>query len=95
MITSHYFFAGRSENGTLINMNYSIGVVPTRVFGVVCLGMHDLIGFKFVILLAWPQSFNTPKTLSGGLKSLSVSFNLCKDFSICPCNCEYAHSKHI
>ena len=28
-------------------------------------------------------------------KSLSGSFNLCKDFSICPCNCEYAHPKRI
>ena len=32
-----FFFPGRTENGTLINLNYSIGVVPTRVFGVVCL----------------------------------------------------------
>ena len=28
-------------------------------------------------------------------KSLSGSFNLCKDFSICPCKCEYAHPKCI
>ena len=45
------------------------------------------------IFLAWPQLFKDRITLSVD-KSLSNSFNLCKDFSISLCISEYAHSNH-